>query len=253
MRNNNSFFYKAKADFAQEAIDLFARMTVQPTQKQKLVINDTIKALKNAEIWDLLDVLIMLYSHNVQAAYLNWKNNFFNATPTNAPSFTPFSGVYSDIGKSINLNFIPSSALGNYKLNNASAGVFTNTESQNNLVDLGRSYDINRLSIYVRTLNNDMQGLINNELATRLLTPTTEAVGFTCANLYNNEISLIKNGNVIASKTYTPTALPTINMLLGNSIPRNYKVAFIGGSLTAYQHIQLHLIINNYLTNYTNA
>ena len=48
MRNNYSIFYKAPAEFITESLDLFARMTVQPTIKQKLVINDTIKALKNA-------------------------------------------------------------------------------------------------------------------------------------------------------------------------------------------------------------
>ena len=255
MNSKYNFYYKAPAEFITESLALFARMTVQPTQKQKLVINDTIKALKNAGIWDLLDVFVMLYSHDIQSAYLNWKQTAYIGSPTNSPIFTPYSGVVSSTTKYINSNFIPNVHAYNYSLNSATIGVYTNSNTQNAGVDIGRNVGGALSSVLqTRSLTNLFQVVINNVITGVNIANTTanDSSGLTCSSLLNNVVNLYKNGINAFNKAYTASALQTNSITVGQNVSRNYQFYFIGASLTNQQHADLYSIITNYLNLYTN-
>jgi hypothetical protein len=112
-------FYIGKK-YCEEAKALFARMTIQPTDALKDLINKTIVDLKTAGIWGLTDTFHKWDLHNEQASLLDWKNPAFNATAINTPTFIPKVGVttYSTGSRYIKLNFIPSSDCVNASLNN---------------------------------------------------------------------------------------------------------------------------------------
>ena len=196
MRNNYSIFYKAPAEFITESLDLFARMTVQPTIKQKLVINDTIKALKNAGIWDLLDVFVMFHSHDVQAAYLNWKANTSNPTPVNSPVFTAFSGIFFGITKYVNTNFTPSQTTF-YKLNDASISIKTNTDLSSLTYDIVRGSTGAGITYIRRNYSNEFQAAINaqngNPLIIKINATGETATGLYTVDLKNNVAKIFKN------------------------------------------------------------
>lgn len=59
---------------------LLARMTVAPSSTREAVINNTIKDLKDAGLWNKLDLLYVFAAHDAQASLLNWKGASFNAT-----------------------------------------------------------------------------------------------------------------------------------------------------------------------------
>lgn len=254
MNSTYNFYYKAPSETLAESIALFARMTVQPTQKQKTVINDTIKSLKNEGIWEKLDVFVMLHSHDLQAAYLNWKKAEYNGTPANAPIYTNYSGVLSASTKYIDSNYIPLNAF-NYSLNSVTLGVATNTNSQTAAVDIGRNVGNSLSSILqTRNLSNLIQVIINKTVVVANAAKITinDSLGITSTSLYNNVLNLYKNGNNILSTPYTPSALQSTSILVGQNVARNYQAYFLGGALSDQQHANLTLIINNYLNNYIN-
>ena len=253
MRNNFTFFYKAKADFIQEALDLFARMSVQPSFNQKTVINKTIVDLKAAGIWSLLDVLVLTHSHTEQSALLNWIKNESNPTLTNSPIFTAYSGILSATGKYINCNYIPSINAINYQSTNCSFGVSTTTEIQNNSNDLGRSTTGTTIStINIRTAADLFAGRINNLISPSVSLAETNAnsIGLSTCELSGTTMKIFRNGTERNTRSHTSAGVPSTNMLCGFNAPRSYNKYFFGAAFTSLQQSQLDSILNYYIVNY---
>ena len=253
MHNNLSFFYKAKADFIQEAIDLFARMSVQPTFTQKTVINKTIVDLKAAGIWQLMDVLLFTHSHTEQAALLNWIKNASNGILSNSPIFTAYQGILSAVGKYINCNYIPSVNAITYQSVNCSFGLSTTTEIQSNSIDLGRSTTGTTISIInIRTTANLFTGRINNLISPNVSLSETNAnsLGLSSCELNGTTMKIYRNGVERATRSHASAGVPSTNMLCGLNAPRNYNFYYFGAALTSTQHTQLNSILNYYILNY---
>lgn len=81
------------AVIGSETVSLLSSMTVAPSQARASLINDTIAALKTADLWDDLDVLYVLAAHDAQAARLNWKApGTYTASVISTPTFTADQG-----------------------------------------------------------------------------------------------------------------------------------------------------------------
>lgn len=90
-------------DFLSETDTLWNAVTSKPDPKAagrpflKREIDTTIRDLKDAEIWDLLDIFYCLIAHDEQTAFLNWKNPAaFVVTKTNSPTFEAWHGATTD-------------------------------------------------------------------------------------------------------------------------------------------------------------
>ncbi len=116
--------------YSEEALALFAQMSVAPSEARKAVIDALIVSLKNTGIWTKLDVLYLFAAHDAQAARLNWIEpaGSFNATAVNSPTFTVDRGYAGDGATSyLNSNFNPTAAAGQYALDSAHIGVWSRT------------------------------------------------------------------------------------------------------------------------------
>ncbi|MGO4334963.1 hypothetical protein AB4037_08610 [Labrys sp. KB_33_2] len=82
--------------FDPAATALFARMTVQPDNTRKALINSTIVGLKTSGIWAKADALYVTAAHDAQSARLNWVQDLYNLTAINAPTFTVDRGYAGD-------------------------------------------------------------------------------------------------------------------------------------------------------------
>jgi hypothetical protein len=78
------------------ATALFARMTVQPDNTRKSLINSLITTLKANGIWANFDALYVMAAHDAQAARLNWVQDLYNLTAVNSPVFTIDRGYAGD-------------------------------------------------------------------------------------------------------------------------------------------------------------
>lgn len=97
-----------KTDYQLEASSLFSRMTLQPSNILKYLINQTIAGLKIDGVWELGDCLYVRGVHTSQAACLNWIKNAHNSTLVNSPIFIPKQGIKGDgVSSYINNNYNP--------------------------------------------------------------------------------------------------------------------------------------------------
>lgn len=102
---------KGGASYDPDATSLFARMTVQPNDARKALINSTILNLKTSGVWPGLKVLIVMAAHDAQAARLNWIADEYNLQPVNSPVFTVDRGYAGDGSSAyFNTGFSPASA-----------------------------------------------------------------------------------------------------------------------------------------------
>lgn len=105
----------AVSAYCPEALALFARMTTQPTDARKTVINTFITSLKTAGVWDKLDAMYVFAAANQQAALLNWIADTNNATAENSPAFTADEGIQGNGTNSYDNTF--TNCTGGYGIN----------------------------------------------------------------------------------------------------------------------------------------
>ena len=106
-----------------DALSLISRMTTQPNNSLKVLINDTIISLKIAGIYSKLDCLYMFNVHDSQAACQNWAKNSHNVTISGSPIFIPSVGFQGDgVSAALNLNYTLGDQGVNFTQNNNSQG-----------------------------------------------------------------------------------------------------------------------------------
>lgn len=111
--------------YGAEATALFARMTVQPSDARKALIDGLISDLKSAGVWSKLDAFYMFAGHSEAESLLNWIENDNDATLVNSPTFTVDRGFTGNGSSSyINTNFAPSADATNYSQDDCAFGVY---------------------------------------------------------------------------------------------------------------------------------
>jgi hypothetical protein len=106
-----------------DALALFARMSVQPSDDEKQIYSDAIDSLQKHGIWDSLDYIYSFGVHTEQAALLNW------ITPTNTAinvgaTFDDYFGFTGNGSSSyVNSNYNPLQEGVKYTQSNAILGI----------------------------------------------------------------------------------------------------------------------------------
>lgn len=234
------------------AAALFARMTTQPTQSRKALINNTIIALKTGGVWSLCDALYVTAAADSQAARLNWIADQYNLTAFNSPVFTVDRGYTGDGSAAYLDTGAVASSLAKYALNSANAWGW----QLNNATDNGHLVDTTTASQFViaRTTGNKSYVRINDGgLSTATINPTiTDSRGLTSVNRSGaNSRELYKNGASVGSDTQVSTAASGTFHLLG--ISGGYSTAQIaaagfGSTLTAAQELAKYNALRAYMT-----
>lgn len=118
----------AGVSYEPEAIDLFARMSVQPDATRKGHINSLISELKAAGVWAKLDLLQVYAAHDQQAGNLNWLNASHTASPQSSPTFTT-DRSYQGNGSSsyVDANFNPATDAAHLTQDSAFFGIWSRT------------------------------------------------------------------------------------------------------------------------------
>lgn len=249
--------FQSRGSYDAAASTLFAAMSSQPDTTRKGHINTAIVALKAAGIWALLDECWFMAAHDSQAGLLGWKRNK-DLVAVNAPTFTADRG-YAGNGTTsyLNTQFIPSTHGVNYIRNDASAGVYSRTDSAVNVCDFGGDKNSsNAFDFRVRYDASNGEVRVNS---------TTGPVGFSNANSLglfvgrrtaSNAIQAYKNGSSVATSTTASTVVLDIAFYIGGmnragvlTIPssRQYAFAFVGASMSAGQQLDLFTAVEAYM------
>jgi hypothetical protein len=124
------------------ATALIAAMTGTPDGTRQALIATYIRALKEAGVWQKLDILYLLAAHDAQAASLNWKDPaaFTLALIASGPTFEADRGYTSNgTTQALNTQWTPTVHGVRYILNDASVWAWARTNVAENGADAGNS------------------------------------------------------------------------------------------------------------------
>jgi hypothetical protein len=206
---------------------LFARMTVQPPDPVKVIIDTFIRGCKadvslrgNTSNWDEIYALWIWMMHTRQAAYLNVR--YPSMTPASdgvQPDFIPFQGVQGDGATTyINLNWNPTTAVagGGATFSQNDAGIFVYGESDSGVtaIAMGAVNGSNQgCSINPRTATDVMSGAINGANANiGTAGSTTSSLGFKSIRRDNSTQMKTNKGAASDSNTTSATSIAPLNL-----------------------------------------
>jgi hypothetical protein len=232
-----------------------------PSPDQKTKQNKLVHDLKDAGIWDLLDVFYVFATDgSSDFATLNWKAPSANqATKVNTPTFTANLGFTGNGTSSyLNTNWEPSTKGVNFTQDNAACFTYLGLDlAVNSTVDYGSnaSTPTRTITQTTRTTADGLNLLLNTGTFTAMT--NTNAIGF-----YHNKrtsstaIALIKDGVVVSTQSQTSSGIPPLNVYLlarnnagtaGNFSANRMGVFGAGASLNAKES-DLYTAWNTYFT-----
>jgi hypothetical protein len=252
--------------YEQETLDLVDRMIVKPPDALKSSINNTIKELKNKDIWNKLDFLYFFNVHDASAALLNWIKPAHDASIINSTgtiSFAPYIGFTGATSGTayLNTNYNPYYDAVNYQIDSACAGVYEPfAEMSGTTYELNGAWSIfgsktNRwqINFYNGYTPNQSTGVALNGAGHGI--GTDISTGLISVNRANStQITAYIDGSfklTISDNTFETKVNNNIYLLAlhTNTGGTNYIVrdtigcAFTGGSLTEQQHLDFYNIM----------
>lgn len=251
-----------EALYTDEANALFERMSVQPSDTRKGIINTMIRTLKDGGQWAKLPALWATAAHTSQAARLNWKQNLFNLTPVGSPTFTVDKGYTGDgVSTYLKTDFNGATAGSQYQQNSASMGVFRLIAGTgfSNRADMGESNGVSPFgSSFVRGRGSTGLGSVQLNAAAPTATLSDMGVGHeSVSRLDANNVKHYRDGLPVAT---VPAVSSPINsrevylmaLNLGSDVSAQWTNAqeaafYIGGGLTDAEMLGLHNALNTYL------
>lgn len=248
-----------------EASDLVARMTVPPTEVRKELIDTTIGSLKTAGIWDQSDGIYFTAAHDSQASLLNWKQDLYNLTAVNGPTFVvdrgwqnTSAGLTAQCRLDPNFNPTTETATCKYQKNADIFGFYTDTDGQNSGngdagINTGSALFLNARTTSDKILSRNNQTTSNTSAA------ATDARGLTITSRNSGDIlqHIYKNGSLLASgnnSSAIPNAFVWFLRCQGTNSPRQFQFGIIGGDITGTLGTTLaHSTLYDIVTNYVDA
>lgn len=255
-------FTTASAFLDADAQTLINNMSVAPSAARQTLISDLVAGLKTDGIWSKLDRLWVMAAHDAQAARLDWKDPAGTSlTATNSPTFTADQGYEGD-GSSAFLatGYTPSVDGSSYTANSISFGVWVNAVGPDATQFWGGGSTAGTGSTGVFRLADG--SVWRGRAGTGNIDATTlseNATGLLASNRSSSSaVQLYRNGTSEASLTgqsaFSILSQEIYLLGLNNSGSAAFhatgriSAAFVGGSLTATEHSNLHSRLNTYIT-----
>jgi len=243
--------------YEREALSLFARFTTKASNVRAILINDMIKSLKLAGVWDRLDALYIMAAETAQAAQRNWIADQFNLSEVSSPTFATDRG-YTGNGTSsyLNTSLTPGSSA-QYARNSAMLAVWcrTNTTPAGASFDIGQGGGASSSGLTCKSSTGALNGYLNGSTAVSQAAIAT-GVGFAAVDRADaSTIRLYKTGSQLTTAAVASAALNTsapYSLLAVNGINQfsanQLAAAAIGSSLNDVQHTAFYNAVNTYLT-----
>jgi hypothetical protein len=250
-----------------QSLALFERMTatgVSPSEARKTNINNLIRSLVGATVWDELDYLQVRSAETEAHALLNWVGDYSNATKVGSPVFTENEGFVCSAGSGnyINVGFNPGDGLRTYKYlrDDAFFSIGSRTDANQNAFDIGQrtSNIAHNANILIR--NDAAGGLLAriNEDTTVVSVANATAIGrYVVRRSGAGATAVFKNGTQIATGTGASSAIQnrvwyegTLNNAgVATTAPtKQYSYSAAGGSLTDAQIAAFDATLNTFFT-----
>lgn len=248
-------------EYEQETDALEARHTVAPDATRKGHMNTLIKGLKDANIWDRLDVLQMYQSHSITSNDwgLNWRKNAHNATGQGSVGLTIDSPVTTNGSSThIKTGFTPSTDGIAYSVNRASIGVKMLNESSSSGSDVGWASvsGTGYVRLQFRSGSNTYALRLNTIAGAVLSGSNSISKAFHIVTRSSpTAVSYYKDGTLVQAGTGQDAGtVGGSEILVGNDDSNNrragsYGTFFAGTYLSATDITNIVTLVNAYYTN----
>jgi hypothetical protein len=241
------------------ALTLINRMTVRPDRVREDLISDTIKRLKDANIYRELAFLQVYAAHESQAARVDWVRTTAVASVVNSPTFTEDRGYKGDGSSSyVNTNFSPS---GVFQRNDASLGVYINQETDgadSAVIDFGQLGATNGNFIGANNASGALRGRLSNNSTHEFTTVYNTRLGLTSfSRLTTGVLRTYRNGVQGHSPASTSANHQSQPMFAGalnnagtatNHSRQRIALVFAGADLDTNKMRSFYAIFHDYLS-----
>jgi hypothetical protein len=253
---DNSYTYQ------EESIRWMARDTNKLTTTDYQIRDSLVLGLKTDGLYNKFDIFYVLASPYAYTAKLNMVSDSFNAVAFNNPGFVQYEGfkTYQAQAGYLHTYFNPyvDTALHKYKLNQASIGIYSRTDTVSggaySFYCIGAQYSGIRLKqpAYFLGINDAaFAGVAGGPTSTMGLFVNNREAGSGA-----NSLRAYQNGKIFGLASSVATGLSNANyILLGspiNSLYSNHQLSFgfLGGTIDSTGQENLFNNIENYLYRY---
>ena len=262
--NNSELVLKSQdnieiySEFYPEYKTVYDAFTTKPDDDTVLAQETMVKSLDENGVWDKLDALWVFAGHTNDdgESQINWKNpGTYDATLSNSPSFSAFSGFLTNGTTSyIRTNWIPSDGV-NYSLYSASAFVYSTWSETSPGFDLGAT------SGYGLQIAPDLG--TDDRWATSIHGNVWREYHYSNYGFYHisrtssSSISFYRNGSLLqTNNSNSAVAEPSVQVYIGcqnnNNSPslfseKRYACAGVGGAMNSTEVSNLYSAILTYM------
>jgi len=232
-----------------ETTALLAAMTVQPDSTRKALINTLIAGLKADGVWSKMGAFNVLAAHDAQAARVGWKNPAKILTASGTITFTTDRG-YAGNGTNGYLEHPDNlAAISGFTQNNASMGVYCNTNVLENKSAIGQ---VTTLRSYITPRNGSNMDWRPNGAATSSALPVATSVGLSAwSRVDASNARAFKNGALLATAGVSGAIGSTKYTLCRNGTQYatvRVAAAWVGSSLTDAEHLAVYNRVHTFLS-----
>lgn len=205
--------------------------TVTVSSTRLGLVSSTIRALKNAGLWQSLDRLTVLAGENAMQGRTCWKSRVV-ASPSNGPTFTANRGYAGDgISSYLDSNFTASTQGVNYTLNSASLFLYSNTNRAAANTDSMGGQDAGLVATFLdmRNAAGSALGTVHNTFAAGNITAAvSDTLGlFTLSRTASNLTALYKRGTSVGTTATASSAIANFSSAI-SAFNNNGSIVFSG-------------------------
>jgi len=247
----------AGVQYIPEYQAIYDSYSTKPDASIAIAQNRLVRTLRDASIWDRMDLFYIFANNDASNAFINWANpgTYDCALSLTPPEFTTYEGFtgngvdsYLETGYNPSLNYVNisanSSTIGVYILNECSTG--------NTAYVLGAN-DYPKTLLIAPRYNDDIRVFVNSDTA---LVSTTDAVTSTLGSFFatrtsDTALAAYKNGINIASGEDDVIGLPNTEFLFfrATTYYTNAQVAigFLMDGISDEEAVTLNAAIETYM------
>ena len=211
--------------YSAEAQQYFDRLPTAIPDDTLTFYAEFIDSMVSRNYWDRVDEMWWIANKTVLNALIGLKG-LSDADTNGAYTFTPYQGLAGNGSTGyINTGFNPSTAT-NFKQNTSTFGVYSRTNSEAAVTDMGVSDGTNYTALQIRKATNIIRGWCNQGVATTSPANTTSLGFFTVTRIGANAWFNAKNGSNLTGGTQASTAIPNFNLYICAQNASNTASAF---------------------------
>jgi hypothetical protein len=245
--------WTSPGSLSAQTVQFFDRLVTMPSAARQNVYATLIDALVSAGVWAKLDALFLYASADSATSLTNLvqePHRGFLDVSTGAPTFTVDRGWSANGAAgftSVNTNFNPSTAGGNYTQNDAMLCAWQAGVTQENAALITNTLNDSKSEIFPRWSDGKTYWAINGNGTEIASTAPANGSGFWLAQRTGTSACEIHNNDILIGTSSNASAALDNSFIVVNPVANTAACLGIGGSLSADQQTAFYNAVHAYM------